>query len=719
MTTTVLYALATFASAFLIFLVQPMVGKRILPWFGGGPGVWTLCLMFYQTALFLGYAYAHTLVRRASPRGQLLVHGLVFASAALLLPVLPGDHWMPGGLDDPESSILRTLFANVALPFLVLAATGPLVQAWFARLYPDRSPYPLYAVSNVGSLLALCAYPFLIEPRLGLSLTATIWGAAFIACGVAVLSCGFLARNAGSAGNAPEHSGSVAATPLIVALWLALPAAVVIVLMAITNRLCLDLASVPFLWVLPLGIYLVSFILCFGSERAYRRTPLVLLTLFVFGVQVMEPFLTWLPASWIAALGSIYGQIASHCLLLFGTSMMMHGELYRLRPPPQNLTLFYLCVSGGGALGGIFVGVVAPRIFEAYHEFPLGLGCAGALLMLACGVDSRSVLHFGAPRWRWALAAPAAVASLVFMALGSLEDPGGMTHAERNFFGVLRVFEYNTEDPPARQNTLTHGNIIHGVQFRHPDKRRLPTRYYGKGTGVAAALNSRPRAVPTHVGVVGLGAGTLAAYGRAGDRFRFYELDPDVIRLARDTDFFSFLGDSQADIVVVPGDARISLRAELDANTPQNFDVLVLDAFSSDSIPIHLLTVEAFALYAEHLKETGIIAAHLSNRHLELAPLVVRLGQHFDMKAAVVMNRSLPRLMTSGSRWVLLSRDPKRLLAARTYAGRLRKAQGLTLEAIRFQQLTPRALERAPVWTDDYSDIYSVLKPLGAMRAGG
>lgn len=717
MTTTLLYAAATFASAFLIFLVQPMVGKRILPWFGGGPGVWTLCLMFYQTALFLGYAYAHTLVRRASPRSQLIVHTVVFAGAALLLPVLPGDHWRPGGLDDPEASILLMLFANVALPFLVLAATGPLVQAWFARLHPDRSPYPLYAVSNVGSLLALCVYPFVIEPRLGLSLTSTAWGVAFVACGVAVLACAFLARSSDAANNSPEHGGSESATPLIVALWLLLPAAAVMVLMAITNRLCLDLASVPFLWVLPLGIYLLSFIFCFGSERAYRRAPFVLFSLSMCLVMVAAPSLTWLPAAWTAALTSIYGQIATHSLLLFGVSMVMHGELYRLRPPPANLTSFYLCVSGGGALGGLFVGVVAPRVFDAYHEFPLGLGCAGVLLMLTCGVDPRSALRFGGPRWRWALATPAALVALVVIALASTSQPADLVHAERNFFGVLRVYQEDANDPQAMRYAFTHGNTLHGIQFRQAGLRKLVTGYYGAGSGVATALNSRPRGAPTHVGIVGLGVGLLVPYGRAGDRFRFYELDPDVIRLAQNQTYFSFLSDSAAEISLVPGDARLSLQAELDAGTPQEFDVLVLDAFSSDSIPVHLLTLEAFSLFALHLKDEGVIATHLSNRHLDLAPLVVRLGERLGMKAVLVTNRNMSRLRTRASRWVLLSRHAERLDAARSVAAQFRKTHNLTPRTLRFQVLQPDVLERAPVWTDDYSDVFSVLKPLGDMRA--
>ena len=674
--------------------------------------------MFYQSALFLGYAYAHALVRLASPRLQWAIHGIVFGSAALLLPVLPGDRWRPdGALVAPDGAILAMLFANVALPFLALAATGPLVQAWFARLHPDRSPYPLYAVSNVGSLLALGAYPFVIEPRWGLSSAATVWGFAFFACGAMVLACGYLARGGDSlksAAASPEPGTAPRSVPL---LWLLLAATAVVALMAVTNRLCLDLASVPFLWVLPLGIYLLTFILCFGSERAYRRTPIVAATLLVFLLQALVPLLSEYPAPLFAALSSIYGDISLHCALLFGVCMLMHGELYRLRPAARHLTFYYLCVSGGGALGGIFVGIVAARIFDGYHELPLGLGMAAVLVALACGLDSASVLRFGAPRWRWAMTSLALAAGLLIIAIGSIGEWENLAHAERNFFGILRVFEYDPDDPHASRRTLTHGNTLHGIQYQNPARQDVATAYFGRATGIGLALAQRPPEISSHVGVVGLGAGTLAAYGRAGDRFRFYEIDPDVIRLARDEGYFSFLRGSAAEVTIVPGDARLSLRDELRAGAPQEFDVLVLDAFSSDSIPVHLLTVEAFRLFAEHLGSGGLIAAHLSNRHLQLSPLVVRLGERVGMESILVHNRNESRAMSRASRWVLLSRDRSRLLAVRDHGLAYRTALGLERDSIRFTSVSRAALDRTPLWTDDYSDLFRLLTPIA--RPGG
>ena len=374
-----------FASAFLIFLVQPVVGKRILPWFGGAPGVWTLCLAFYQATLFLGYAYAHLLIRYTRPSLQLIIHGLFFTAAVLTLPVLPGDAWKPDALGEPSTSILVILSVNVALPFFVLAATGPLIQAWFARRYADRSPYPLYAVSNVGSLLALIAYPILIEPRLSLFSTGSLWSIAFSVTGVAVLGCAALAlRNRAGAvtGAASSLQSTHAPQPARLALWFLLAGAAVVVLMGVTNQLCLDLASVPFLWILPLVAYLTSFILCFGSERAYQRAPYIALAgvafLFCYGVPLWRPFV---PISFYALFASAPAQIALHCLLLFTSCMVLHGELYRLRPAAHSLTTFYLCVSGGGALGGILVGIVAPRIFDGYYELPLGLALAWLLLL--------------------------------------------------------------------------------------------------------------------------------------------------------------------------------------------------------------------------------------------------------------------------------------------------------------------------------------------------
>ena len=397
-----LFVVATFASAFLIFLVQPMVAKRILPWFGGAPAVWTVCLAFYQSALFLRYAYAHLLIRFARPSLQLGVHAVAVAAAIAVLPVLPGAAWEPHGEGEPMVRILTMLLANVALPFMLLASTGPLVQTWFARRDPLRSPYPLYAVSNLGSLLALLAYPIWLEPRLALSDTGNLWSFLFVPTCGAVLVCAALAlrssRDPAIASDPAADHERASPTAGVTLLWFLLSAAAVVMLMAVTNKLCLDVASVPFLWILPLTAYLVTFVLCFATERSYQRAPYVVL--FALGLGLTLPGDHWiqlLDANSQLIAGSVYVQIPIYCTLLFASCMIMHGELYRLRPPARSLTGFYLCVSGGGALGGLSVGLLAPVLFNDYYEFPLGLGLVLLLLLGACANDKSSLLSARAP----------------------------------------------------------------------------------------------------------------------------------------------------------------------------------------------------------------------------------------------------------------------------------------------------------------------------------
>ncbi len=699
-----------FASAFLIFLVQPIVGKRILPWFGGAPGVWTVCLAFYQASLFLGYGYAHLLIRYVSPPLQLATHALAFTGAVLTLPVLPGDAWKPGP-GDPSTSILAMLSVNVALPFLALAATGPLVQTWFASRYPDRSPYPLYAVSNVGSLLALLSYPILIEPRLALSATGNLWSIAFTVTGAAVLWCAAVAwrSRADAVGDAAAALPGVAAPlkPAHVALWVLLAGSAVVVLMGVTNRLCLDLASVPFLWILPLVAYLASFILCFGSERFYRRAPYIVLTGVAFLLAYAEPLWDLFGSLSLRTLvGAAPAQIASNCLLLFATCMVLHGELYRLRPEARSLTAFYLCVSGGGALGGIFVGIVAPRIFDRYYELPLGLALACLLLLAACWHDVRGWLHAGVPRWRWGVVGMLTLTLFAVTGERTVEMVDRVIHEERTFFGVLRVVEGRPNEP----RRLFSGTTFHGAQFQQPSARRSATSYYGAVTGIGSALQQAGPRTPRRIGVVGLGIGTLAAYGRPGDLFRFYEIDPAVIRLARDAGTFSFLADSEADIEIVRGDGRLSLAAEQMRDAAQDFDVLIIDAFSSDSIPVHLLTREAFEIYADALSSNGLLAVHVSNKYLDLAPLVSRAGHTVGLSGLSIFNRLVSRRFSQPAKWIFLSRDPDRVRSLEDFVTRKSLELHLEPQTITLKRSSQTALEAGPLWTDDYSDLFGLLK---------
>lgn len=708
-----LYILAIFASAFCIFLVQPMVGKRILPWFGGAPAVWTLCLAFYQSTLFLGYAYAHLLIRFAKPSHQLGLHAVAVAAALIALPVLPDESWKPLVAAEPTAPILAMLLANVALPFMLLASTGPLVQAWFSRRYPDRSPYPLYAVSNVGSVLALVSYPLLLEPRLPLSETGTLWSVGFAMTAAAVLACAAMTRGSAPASENSSDAGDdalrIRTTPTVVALWLFLSGTAVVMLMGITNKLCLDVASVPFLWILPLLAYLVTFIVCFASERTYRRTPLLML--FAAGLLLTVGGPLWIPALGAQAqlvAGSIYVQILSFCTLLFASCMIMHGELYRLRPPTRSLTAFYLCVSFGGAMGGIFVGILAPVVFTNYFEFELGLALVVLLMIAACANDRDSFLGANGPSWRWLVVGPLSLVLLGLLSWQNFRIDPDLLSQERSFFGVVRVSQAKSGDSDLR--VLTHGSTVHGMQYLDDTRRKLATSYFGKATGVGLALDSRLQGEQTRVGVIGLGIGTLAAYGRSGDFMRFYEIDPAVIRVARDSGEFSYLSDSDAEIELVLGDARISIATEQALDPSLDFDILIVDAFNSDTVPVHLMTQEMFENYVGALATDGLLAFHVSNRHFDLMRLVARMGMEAGLQSITVVTFTSIEHLSLKARWVFLARERNQITRLERDLKRGHRALGIAPSLIRTHFTRLIDVKRVPVWTDDYSDLYSLLK---------
>ncbi len=698
-----LFVVAIFASAFLIFGVQPMVGKHILPWFGGAPSVWMTCLAFFQTALFLGYAYAYALAARVPPLWQPLVHALVFLAALLVLPVLPGATWKPAPSADATLQILAMLSASVALPFVMLAATGPLLQAWYARAFPGRSPYPLYAVSNLGSLLGLLSFPFAVEPNLALSQQGRLWSWSFAATGLGVLACALLAARSGSgARSQTQESPGEAVDAGRVALWILLPASAVVMFMGVTNQLCLDVASVPFLWIVPLSIYLVTLVLCFGSERVYVRGVFVTLAV---------ASLVWLLARLFSragdpfAGGSVGASVLGYGGALFLGCMIAHGELYRLRPGPSKLTAFYLAVAGGGALGGLFVGLLAPRIFHGYHELPLGVAACWLLALVAIARSPTGVFAGRLRAATWALAA-LGIGAVVWALRTQGVEPGAVL-VERNFFGILRVLE---SDGPTPFVVLRHGTTRHGLQYKSAGLKERPTAYYGETTGIGLVLADRTRdgRPPLSLGVVGLGVGTLAAYGRAGDRIVFYEIDPDVVRIARDSGHFSYLADSAAGIEIVIGDARLSLEAELAGGAPRGFDVLVLDAFTSDAVPLHLLTAEAFRVYAAHLAPGGVLAVHVSNRSFDLTHQVARLGSAVGLSAFRVVNRNAPRRLAEESRWVVLARDPAYFEVLEAEAARFPKPGGNPLTGA--HRLDPERGGRTPLWSDDFSNVLELLR---------
>lgn len=688
------FALAIVLGAFLLFQVQFILAKRLLPWFGGAPAVWTACMLFFQVLLLAGYGYAHGLAR-AWPRRQRDVHLALLAAALLLLlsrarswpsPLTPGEEWSPQPGADPVLSILRMLAVSAGLPYLVLAATGPLVQSWLARL-SGASPYRLYALSNLGSLLGLLSYPFVIEPWLSVAGQGWFWACAFVGFACAVGACAVAVGRVAAEERAASGPGPPRPAIFQFALWFGLAAVASTLLLAVTNEICLDVAVIPFLWVLPLALYLLSFVVCFEYERLCRRE-------------------IWLGAVAVAAPSCLYalsrgtdlpigGQVAVFGGALFAYCMACHGELARTKPPPAHLTSFYLTVAAGGAAGGLFTSLVAPALFPGYWELHLALLGGAVLLVAVLLLDAGSWLNRGgAGRVRsYRIAAYAGVAVLTWrLGAQARDDLRGMTEVRRGFFGVLSVALENRGESDERLK-LRHGRIAHGLQFTAPARRREPTTYYGPKSGAGLALRRHPRRLagePLRVGLVGLGVGTLAAYARPGDVLRVYEINPEVLRLsAGPYPTFTFLRDAAAEVTTVVGDARLSLAREL----PQDFDVLALDAFNGDAIPMHLLTREAFAVYLRHLRAGGVLAVHVSNKYLDLKPVVRGLAGSFGLRAVLVDARSSGALWASD--WVLVARDGALFTDAEIDAAAL-----------------PLAVREAglPVWTDAYSNLLGVLR---------
>ncbi|MBI5342936.1 MAG: fused MFS/spermidine synthase [Deltaproteobacteria bacterium] len=657
----------------------------ILPWFGGSAAVWTTCMLFFQVVLLFGYLYADGAVRRLRPKTQAVLHVLLLAASILVLPIVPGLAWKPTGAEDPALRILLLLLATVGLPYLTLSATSPLLQAWYARTYEGAVPYRLFALSNAGSMLGLLSYPVLVEPFLPVHRQAMVWSAGFV---VFCLLCAVVALRSAGKGNvaaqneAPPEEAAAKPGPGIRFLWMALAACASILLLAVTNHLTQNVAAIPFLWLLPLSLYLLTFILCFSRENWYRRIvcfPLLAAALGGMCFLLSEGYET----TRLSILIPVYAGG------LFVSCMVCHGELAALKPHPRHLTSYYLMISLGGAAGGIFVGLVAPYGFRGYFELPAGLSaCAVLALAILYRLRPPSVLW---NRWRSAGLLSAAVCTLVLIAVLGWrirEDTRDARLLVRNFYGGLRVDDSVPEDGTKAMRTLVHGTITHGKQFLSPSLRRRPTAYYGPSSGVGLALRAGRRNAPRHVGVVGLGAGTIAAYGKRGDRYRFYEINPLVIRLA-DTEF-SFLRDSGAEVEVVLGDARLSMESE----PRQEFDLLAVDAFSGDSIPVHLLTREAFEVYFRHLKKDGMLAVHVSNKYLDLNPVVLLAAQSMGKEAVMVDTEDEPETACYGSTWVLM-------------AGR-RAISGIPELARAGKPLAARA--SVSLWTDDYSNLFRILK---------
>ncbi len=694
------FAVSIFLSAFLLFQVQPMIGRYILPWFGGTPAVWSTVMLFFQVLLTGGYAYANWLIRPG--RRREIVHlALLGLSAALMValgltwksPITPSAAWKPAVDVFPVWEIFKLLVISVGLPYFLLSSNSPLMQAWFHRRFPAKTAYRLYALSNVGSFLALISYPVLVEPNLTLSGQGWMWSLMYLVyAGLAAYGALRALRRQPAVGPdaAAEAAAEAAARPgwSSYALWILLAAAASILLLAVTSHITQEVAVIPFLWVLPLTIYLLTFILAFSGEGWYSRQWFLVA---LFAATILYGW-TLVRSDTL----NIVIQIAIYAFILFSACMVCHGELYRLRPHPAHLTTFYLMVSIGGALGGIFINFVAPFVFKGYWEMPLGFVLCWLLFLTVTVIrrePARRRLVFMLNQVMLLSALLIALA-LAFQYIRA--DLSGSLYAERNFYGVVRVRLAGERQGVPDRTILVHGITIHGAQFLDTERRAQPTMYFSETSGAGVALLNYPRSNEgLRVGVLGLGVGTLAAYGQPGDVFRFYEINPAVISLAEGQGgYFTFLQDSPAAIEIVPGDARLSLEAELAGGGSQQYDLLILDVFSSDSIPVHLLDVEAFELYLRHLQPDGMLVLHITNRHLDLVPVVWTLARHFDLSFALIDDPGGGPAI-SRSIWVLLARDPARLAASPIQA-RATPMDGFSTD-IR-------------LWTDDYSNLFQILK---------
>lgn len=716
-------AATIFLGAFLLFQVQPIISKMILPWFGGGPAVWTTCMLFFQVLLLGGYAYSHYLISSRNLKRQTIIHVVLLIVAAVTLPITPDASWKPLDGTQPTIRILSLLLANVGLPYFILSSTGPLVQAWYARVYRDRSPYRLYALSNIGSLGALLTYPFIVEPALAIDGQGWLWSACFIA--YAVL-CATLAVAAGKHQPPAEPVADDASKPNFPSVavplpehqlaWVLLPALASVMLLAITNHVCQDVAVVPFFWVVPLSLYLISFIICFDREAWYLRRSFAIVTvaalfflcLVMMGSEVDAQLKSlWQSVGWSESgpefkfddvMSDIVAEAAIYLSVMFLVCMVCHGELVRCKPATRHLTRFYLMVSAGGALGGLFVALICPVVFRNFIEMAIALVFS---FLLAIGVlaDSFWTTRVLDNTMKKCSAFAVVFGLLLIVVRAQFEEfTNDYILVTRNFYGVLSVDEDEKEDEYFHIHELMNGRILHGSQFLHDARRRMATTYYNEESGVGIAITRFPKLGPKRVATVGLGTGTIASYAEHGDYYCYYEINPNVVTIATDDNYFTYLSDAErrgAKVRIELGDARISMERQ----EPQAYDIIALDAFSGDAIPAHLLTKESFDEYLRHLGDGGIIAVHVSNRHLDLTPVVGGLAEHFDLpmiRIEWVREDGIDYVGEASSDWLLLTKNLDF------------QRDGLIVEKGR--PVKPRDYQQIPLWTDQFSNLFQILE---------
>lgn len=730
----VLFAATLFLSSSLLFIVQPMIAKMMLPLLGGTPAVWNTCMVFFQATLLAGYLYAHASTKWLRPQHQAVLHIALLAASFLALPIVVAtQNIAPPPTGMPVGWLLQVLLVTVGLPFFLVSSSGPLLQRWFSRTDHAlaRDPYFLSVAGNVGSIVALLAYPALLEPSLRLAQQSSAWTMGYVALVLLTIACFVLVyrQSTAHAWN-QETSDDANEVPRPTwwqrGEWIVLSFAPSSLLLGVTTFLTTDVAAVPLLWIVPLVIYLLTFVLVFARRTLIPHALMVrMLPLWVLPLAWLIVFDTKLPVAL---------QALVHVLAFFLAAMVCHGELARKRPDGRYLTQFYLSMSIGGVLGGVFNALVAPLIFTTVFEYPLMLIVACALrpsrnaasaspwagrldvalpviagafslammhvfdiadskaplaLLLAIIVPTVACFSFSARPLRFALG----VAALMVAGASYVTAQEQVTHRGRSFFGVHRVFE----QPESKLRYLVHGGIIHGVQHIDPAQRRTPVMYYHREGPIGQLLTElQARDAMTRVGVIGLGIGGLAAYSEAGQRWTFYEIDPEIADLARDSSQFTYLSDSKADIRVVLGDARIALYKEPD----RAFDVFIVDAFSSDAIPVHLLTREALRLYVDKVGENGVLAFHISNKYLNLAPLVADLARDAGLEC-LVRSDAQPRgsitKTKASSQWAVLARRPD--------------AMAFLAADKRWREVPRRSA--AITWTDDFSNPLSLMRWFG------
>ena len=666
------YAATIFLSAFLLFQIQPLIAKFILPWFGGSAAVWSAALLFFQLVLLAGYFYAHLLIRFLKPARQFILHAALLALSLATLPIIPSARWKPTGAGDPTFQIVLLLAATVGLPYMLLSATSPLLQAWYLRKNSSAIPYRLFALSNFGSMLALLSYPTLVEPNFALGRQATFWSIGF---GGFALLCAIAAWSS-RVGIDPIQTETKPPRPALstILLWIGFAACASTLLLAVTSHLTQNVAPIPLLWVVPLSLYLLSFILCFESDRLYNRyifLPLLAISLGLFAWADVLYETNEDPKRMVAAL----------CAALFICCMVCHGELARRRPHPRYLTQFYLMVSVGGAIGGLFVALLAPHVFATYVELPIAIVVCPSLVMCSLWVRAN---------WSARSAMAAGVLGFaIYLGYAQWKDRRVYVLSARNFYGVLRVRDDPAKGEAPAKRMLIHGTINHGTQLKIPDSERIPTSYFGAASGISRAINALGDRGPLRMGILGLGAGVTAALARVGDTLHYYEINPLVVEIAnRD---FSFLRGCPAHRELYMGDGRLVLE-----NMPgEQLDFLAMDAFSSDAVPVHLLTKEAYAIYARHLKPNGVLAINISNRYLDLAPVVAQVTADLGWSGIAVYDDGYDQPYYYGSTWTLVSRDPSIF-------------KHHNFDSADLEPLKPRRNFRA--WTDDYSNIIQILK---------